>query len=88
MFIIIIIIIIIIITIVIIIIIKTWTQCASTDPLRIGFLQTLNRQRSVICLKGERKENITASLTVCITCVTIICLYSKIVHYKCIASNS
>ena len=96
MFIIIIIIIIIIITIVIIIIIiiiiiKTWTQCASTDPLRIGLradLQTLNRQRSVICLKGERKENIAASLTVCITCVTIICLYSKIVHYKCIASNS
>ena len=50
MFIIIIIIIIIIITIVIIIIIiiiiKTWTQCASTDPLRIGLradLQTLNR---------------------------------------------
>ena len=69
MFIIIIIIIItiVIIIIIIIIIIKTWTQCASTDPLRIGLradLQTLNRQRSVICLKGERKENIAASLTV------------------------
>ena len=41
---------IIIIIIIIVIIIKTWTQCASTDPLRIGLradLQTLNRQRSV-----------------------------------------
>ena len=80
-----------IIIIIIIIIIKTSTQCASTDQLRIGLradLQTLNRQPSVICLKAERKENIAASLTVCITCVTIICLYSKIVHFKCIASNS
>ena len=27
------------------------------------------------------------SLTICITCVTIICLYSNIVYCKCIASN-